>query len=168
MEEEVEVAASLEDENAPGVVAQRRRGALKKAGAQKHKMRMGETIMGDRKETSPYEISYGDNIDWRLLCTETLGPKELQKFKDAIHNNYFFEMFVEDLPMWGYIGDASNEDMILGEVEGSKTILFPHLHFKLGTNNDQIVSVSVITDVRAASCCFIFSCDLCTFSRFLI
>jgi hypothetical protein len=58
--------------------------------------------------------------------------------------------------MWGYIGDASNEDMILGEVEGSKTILFPHLHFKLGTNNDQIVSVSVITDVRAASCWFYF------------
>eukprot|EP00978_Attheya_sp_CCMP212_P018836 scaffold52043_cov47-Attheya_sp.AAC.3 len=137
--------AALEDENAPGITAGRR-AALKKLGAQKHKMRMGETIMGDRKETSPYEISYGDNIEWRLLCTEILGPRALQKFKDAIHNNYFFEMFVEDLPMWGYIGDASDEDMILGEVEGSKTILFPHLHFKLGTNNDQIVSVAVITD----------------------
>lgn len=70
------------------------------------------------------------------------------KFKEAIHNNYFFEMFVEDLPMWGYVGDFVNEDLLMGEVEGSKTYLFPHLQFHLGFNNDQIVSAKVTTDVR--------------------
>jgi hypothetical protein len=57
---------------------------------------------------------------------------------------------VEDLPMWGYIGDISDEDVILGEVEGSQTFLFPHLHFFLGYNKDQIVSAKVTTDVRAS------------------
>jgi len=43
-------------------------------------------------------------------------------------------------------GDFEDEDAILGEMEGSRTYLFPHLHFKIGTNNDQIVSVTVTTE----------------------
>jgi len=117
-----------------------------RAGGEMHKQRLGESIVGDRRETSPYEISFQDDIEWRLLCKTTLETKELTKLKHAIHNNYFFEMFVDDLPMWGYIGDFEDEDAILGEMEGSHTYLFPHLHFKIGTNNAQIVSVTVTTE----------------------
>ena len=116
-------------------------------GALRHKQRLGESIVGDRRETSPYEVSYGDSVEWRLLCKKTLTKEDLTKFKEAIHNNYFFEMFVEDLPMWGYIGDVTDEDLIVGEVEGSKTYLFPHLHFYIGHNKNRIVAAKVTTDV---------------------
>lgn len=103
--------------------------------------------MGDRRETSPYDISFLDAVDWRMLCKTELSAPDLARFKEAIHNNYFFEMFVEDLPMWGYIGDFSDEDFIIGEVSGSKTYLFPHLHFFFGYNGNQIVAAKVTTDV---------------------
>ena len=128
------------------MTASQRRIKADRIGAEKHKMRLGESIAGDRRETSPYELSFHDDIEWRLLCKSTLGTKELTKFKEAIHNNYFFEMFIEDLPMWGYIGDFEDEDAILGEMEGSHTYLFPHLHFKVGTNKNQVVSVTVTTE----------------------
>jgi transmembrane 9 superfamily member 1 len=132
-----------------GVVIQRWFEAGKKReGALRHKQRLGESIVGDRRESSPYEITFNDSVDWRLLCKKTLSPDDLASLKDAIHNNYFFEMFVEDLPMWGYIGDIENEDAIMGEVEGSKTYLFPHLQFELGTNRNRIVAAKVTTDVR--------------------
>lgn len=116
-------------------------------GAERHKQRLGESIVGDRRETSPYELSFQDDVEWRLLCKTTLNQADLIKLKEAIHNNYFFEMFIEDLPMWGYVGDIENEDEILGEVEGqSHTYLFPHLHFRLGTNKNQIVSATVTTE----------------------
>ena len=85
----------------------------KREGAIRHKQRLGESIVGDRRETSPYEVSFGDSVEWRLLCNKELAPAELRKFKDAIHNDYFFEMFVEDLPLWGYIDDAADEDMVV-------------------------------------------------------
>ena len=119
----------------------------KRKGAQRHKQRLGESIVGDRRESSPYEISFNDSVEWRLLCKKTLSTDDLESLKEAIHNNYFFEMFVEDLPMWGYIGDTENEDAIMGEVEGSSTFLFPHLQFELGTNNNRIVAAKVTTDV---------------------
>jgi len=120
----------------------------KQVGAQRHKQRLGESIVGDRRESSPYEVSYEDSVEWRLLCTKHLLPVDIQNLKNAIHNNYFFEMFVEDLPMWGYIGDISDEDMMLGEMmDGSKTFLFTHLNFIIGHNNNQIVSAKVTTDM---------------------
>ena len=130
----------IDDEAEDALPRQKREARLQ------HKQRLGESITGDRRETAPFEITYKDAIEWRQLCKTTLGPDELESFKKAIHNSYFFEMFVEDLPMWGYIGDVSDEDVLLGEVEGSKTYLFPHLHFKLGTNNGNIVSATVTTD----------------------
>ena len=120
-EEEESLQAEEENVDFSDVKRSAREGGLR------HKQRLGESIVGDRRETSPYEITFLDSVDWRLLCKTTLDKPQLEKFKDAIHNNYFFEMFVEDLPMWGYIGDASGEDFIMGEVEGSQTYLFPHL-----------------------------------------
>ena len=125
-----------------------------RAGALRHKLRMGESLVGDRRESSPYEVTFRDSVDWRLLCKKELDEDELAKLKKAIHNNYFFEMFVEDLPMWGYIGDVADEDVIIEEIEGDsgKTFLFPHLHFQLGFNADQMVTARVTTDVSRAEC----------------
>jgi Endomembrane protein 70 len=138
-----------EAENEAGAFPARieRKTQEKREGGVKHKQRLGESIVGDRRETSPYDITFQDSVDWRLLCKQSLTAADMQKLKDAIHNNYFFEMFVEDLPMWGYIGDVVDEDVLLGEVKGSHTFLFPHLHFLLGYNRDQIVSARVTTDI---------------------
>lgn len=134
------------EETAQAETAEERR-KLARQGAIKHKQRLGESIVGDRRETSPFDISFLEPVEGRVLCNKDLDKAELNKFKEAIHNSYFFEMFVEDLPMWGYIGDFLDEDIILGEVDGSKTFLFPHLHFSFGYNNDQIVKAKVTTVV---------------------
>jgi Endomembrane protein 70 len=155
-EEEEKEAAQEDNLDLPEIEKQKRLGALR------HKQRLGESIVGDRRETSPYEVSFGDSVEWRLLCKTSLTPEDLVAFKDAIHNNYFFEMFIEDLPMWGYIGDTEDEDLLVGE---GKTFLFPHLHFIIGHNDKQIVSAKITTDVSqhcAASNVFInnfFSCS---------
>ncbi|KAL7493347.1 hypothetical protein ACHAWT_003632 [Skeletonema menzelii] len=144
-EEERNIALAEEEEEASYLRKLEIKG--NRIGAERHKQRLGESIAGDRRETSPYELSFQDDIEWRLLCKTTLDKRDLIKLKEAIHNNYFFEMFIEDLPMWGYVGDIEDEDEILGEVEGqSHTYLFPHLHFRLGYNKNQIVSATVTTE----------------------
>ena len=141
--EEEDSAAEVEN-----VKLEIRRESEKREAAIRHRQRLGESIVGDRRETSPYEITFKDSVDWRLLCKTTLNASDLEKFKKAIMNNYFFEMFVEDLPMWGYIGDIADGDFIVSEVEGTGGVfLFPHLHFYLGYNQDKIVSAKVTTDV---------------------
>ena len=89
-------------------------------------------------------------------------------------------MFIDDLPMWGYVGEVCfafyfveqknhfqkiknhwnicyfipsyqvvHEEFLLGKtIQGARVYLYPHLHFSIGFNNDQIVAVNVTTDAK--------------------
>jgi hypothetical protein len=142
-EEEEKKIAAEENANLDSIFS-----GEKRLGGLQYEQSFGESLFGDHLETSPYQISFLESVDWRLLCKTTLDKNQLEKFKEAIHNDYFFEMFVEDLPVWGYMGDTMDEYFLSGGVKGSKTYLFPHLHFYLGYNGDQIVAVKITTDVR--------------------
>lgn len=106
----------------------------------------GERLVGDRKVVSPYEVTFLDNVPWRLLCEQSFSRHELRTFTHAIENDYYFEMFVEDLPMWGYVGEVEGEDVLLGHLETVRRYIYPHLHFSIGYNGDQVVSVNVSTN----------------------
>ena len=42
-----------------------------------------------------------------------------------------------------------HEEFLLGKsIQGSRVYLYPHLHFSIGFNNDQIVSANVTTDAK--------------------
>ena len=111
-------------------------------------------LVGDRYETSPYDITFRKDINHEVLCRVSLSYQDLEKYRYAIQNNYFIEMYLNDLPMWNYVGDyhdnfndVRNDDNVLltlveEESYGSKTTktqnaartitLYPHLHFYLG------------------------------------
>lgn len=51
--------------------------------------------------------------------------------------------------MWSYVGEVAHEEFLLGKsIQGARVYLYPHLHFSLGFNNDQIVAVNVTTDPK--------------------
>lgn len=51
--------------------------------------------------------------------------------------------------MWGYLGEVVHEEFLLGKsIQGARVYLYPHLHFSIGFNNDQIVSANVTTDEK--------------------
>lgn len=51
--------------------------------------------------------------------------------------------------MWGYVGEVVHEEFLLGKsIQGARVYLYPHLHFTMGFNNDQIVTANVTTDVK--------------------
>ena len=98
---------------------------------------------------TPYEITFKDPVPWRSLCEEYLEVEDLKMLKVAIEDDYFFEMFFDDLPMWGYIGEVVHEEFLLGKsIQGARVYLYPHLHFSVGYNGDQIVAANVTTDPK--------------------
>jgi len=106
----------------------------------------GERLVGDRKVISPYEVTFLDNVPWRLLCEQSFSRSELEMFTKAVENDYYFEMFIQDLPMWGYVGEVEGEDVLLGHLETIRRYIYPHLHFSIGYHEDQVVSVNVSTN----------------------
>ena len=101
------------------------------------------------KVATPYELTFLDPVPWRSLCEEYLEAEDLKELKAAIEDDYFFEMFFDDLPMWGYLGEVVHEEFLLGKsIQGARVYLYPHLHFSIGYNNDQIVAANVTTDPK--------------------
>ena len=107
---------------------------------------LGEFLLGDRKMESHYEITFRDDFTWRTLCSKEMSGEEMRRFRDAIEDDYYFEMFVDDLPMWGFVGVEEGSDILVGHLEGSRTFLFPHIQFTFGYNGDRIVSAQLSTN----------------------
>jgi hypothetical protein len=40
------------------------------------------------------------------ICEKTLSEEDVSDFSFAITRQYWFELFMDDLPMWGYVGEA--------------------------------------------------------------
>ena len=65
------------------------------------------------------------------------------KFSTAIEEEWYGELFLDDLPMWIYVGESADEDFLIGHTDRSKHYLYTHLHFVVGYNGDKVVSANV-------------------------
>ena len=91
------------------------------------------------------------NEEWRELCSKRLTQAEVRRLADAIEEYYFFEVFVDGLPSWGYVGvpDDATDPLAAGTGGLSRgPFLFTHLHFAIAHNGGNIVGVNVTTDAE--------------------
>eukprot|EP00753_Platysulcus_tardus_P015130 PLAT482.1.p2 GENE.PLAT482.1~~PLAT482.1.p2 ORF type:complete len:483 (-),score=252.62 PLAT482.1:48-1496(-) len=68
-----------------------------------------------------------------------------------------FEMFLDDLPIWDFVGEQERHDPLLGHIPGARHFLYTHLHFSIAYNGQQVIAVNVSssnyehTDITDAS-----------------
>uniref|UniRef100_A0A7C9E954 Transmembrane 9 superfamily member n=1 Tax=Opuntia streptacantha TaxID=393608 RepID=A0A7C9E954_OPUST len=73
---------------------------------------LGEVINGDRLTNTRYDINFRENKVGEIVCTKTLGRKEVVRFRNAIQRDSYFQMCYDDLPFWGFIGKVEGESSI--------------------------------------------------------
>ncbi|GJP83701.1 hypothetical protein CLOP_g13826 [Closterium sp. NIES-67] len=105
---------------------------------------LGEVLNGDRMVQAPYELNFRVDHERTTLCKRTLAVKDVQKFRDAVMNDYYFQMYYDDLPIWGFIGKVDTDP------KNQHFFLFTHVHFEVEFNNDRVVEISVATDAGTA------------------
>mgnify|MGYP003976829173 CR=1 FL=1 len=94
---------------------------------------LGELFTGDRKTTSNYDVTFRDDVAWRVLCSKTLDIKDIQLFRKAVEEEDYFEMFMDGLPMWGFVGDF-HDDFVWHRESKSHHYIFTHLKFDIAYN----------------------------------
>jgi hypothetical protein len=53
---------------------------------------LGEVLEGDRLVNTPYDIRFQEDIENRILCKRELNEKDLDRFRRAIQNDYYFQV----------------------------------------------------------------------------
>jgi len=107
---------------------------------------LGEDLSGDHKQNAKYDIRFKVPIHYASLCKIHLKKEEIEQFKHAIENFYYFELLYDDLPIRGFVGTLVTE--IRHGEEVKVHYLFKHLHFHLMYNGDQVIFANATADAH--------------------
>ena len=54
--------------------------------------------------SSLFFFKYIANVEKTLLCSQTLNKDDTKEFQAAIDDLYWYQMYLDDLPLWGMVG----------------------------------------------------------------
>ncbi|PNW72922.1 hypothetical protein CHLRE_14g611850v5 [Chlamydomonas reinhardtii] len=101
---------------------------------------LGEVLQGNELINSQLDIKYKEKLESTRICTMTLDERKADIFEDAIRRQYWFELFMDDLPVWGFVGELKKDDT------GNETAyIYTSKRFDVAYNGDRIIQVNLTT-----------------------
>jgi transmembrane 9 superfamily protein 3 len=101
---------------------------------------LGEALQGVELVFSGLDIDYKVDGAKSQYCEVTLTNEKYQAFVYAVKNHYWYQMYIDDLPIWGIVGEIEKGD------EGY--YMWTHKKFDLGYNGKNIVDVNLTSEVK--------------------
>eukprot|EP00891_Asterochloris_glomerata_P007011 jgi/Astpho2/7011/Aster-01865 len=105
---------------------------------------LGEVVDGNRLINTLYDITFKQDKEHTVLCSKQLTQSEVAKFRKAVEKDYYFQMYLDDLPIWGFIGKP--EKLLKASGNELKYFIFTHVHFEVSYNGNYIIELAVSTD----------------------
>lgn len=62
---------------------------------------LGEALQGVELEFSGLQIAFKSDVIKTSYCEIVLDDEKLQAFIYAVKNHYWYQMYIDDLPIWG-------------------------------------------------------------------
>ncbi|KAK4322636.1 hypothetical protein Pmani_006613 [Petrolisthes manimaculis] len=98
---------------------------------------LGEAFQGVELKFSGLDIDFQADISKTTYCEMDLDEERLKTFIYAVKNHYLYQMYIDDLPIWGIVGEF-NENYYI----------WTHKKFDLGYHDNQIVDVNQTSEAR--------------------
>lgn len=103
---------------------------------------LGEVLGGNDLIDSRIDIKFKRDVEKRSICELKLDASKIAQFKYAIDNSYWFEFFMDDLPIWGFVGDLYSD-----RVGPNKHVVYTHKTLQIQYNRDQIISINMTQEI---------------------
>ena len=95
---------------------------------------LGEVLGGDRLVDSQLELSFLEAVpqDKQRVCSQVLDAVAVEKLSRAVREHFWFELFLDDLPVWGFIGSPPSRDSSSEELH-----IYTHRAFDISYNGER-------------------------------
>ncbi|GAX72801.1 hypothetical protein CEUSTIGMA_g256.t1 [Chlamydomonas eustigma] len=103
---------------------------------------LGEVLQGNELINSEIGIKFQGAVKNETICSQKLSKEHASTFIDAIERQYWYELFLDDLPMWGFVGEIKKGVKERKEV----AYIFTHKVIDISYNNDRIIQVNLTSD----------------------
>ncbi|KAK8942059.1 hypothetical protein KSP40_PGU007573 [Platanthera guangdongensis] len=108
---------------------------------------LGEVLNGDRLVDAPYKLEFRADHDSTSVCKKHLTKEEVARFRSAVDKEYYFQMYYDDLPVWGFIGKVDKDGGT--DPREYKYFLYRHIMFEVFHNNDNVIEINAHTDTNS-------------------
>ncbi|RXN28295.1 transmembrane 9 superfamily member 3 [Labeo rohita] len=99
---------------------------------------LGEALQGVELEFSGLDIKFKDEVMQTTYCDIELDKPKRDAFVYAIKNHYWYQMYIDDLPIWGIVGEADEN--------GEDYYLWTYKKLEIGHNGNRIVDVNLTSE----------------------
>ena len=72
---------------------------------------LGPLLKGDRPTITKYSLRFKEDMPYKSLCKLDLTETMADRFKASIVDDYYFEMMLDELPIWGYVGELETKSV---------------------------------------------------------
>jgi len=104
---------------------------------------LGEQLEGHELHNSGYHLHFGTMQKEVKVCTLTLDDTTRSIFNEAIENHYWYQLYIDDLPIWGMVGESIQSEQANGDIIN---YLYTHRRFSVGFNDDRIIEVNMTSE----------------------
>lgn len=101
---------------------------------------LGEALQGVELEFSGLDIDFKANIPKKMYCEVQLTEEKNRMFVYAVKNHYWYQMYMDDLPIWGIVGEIDENN--------DGYYVWTHKKFDIGYNGKQIVDVNLTSESK--------------------
>ncbi|KAK6644894.1 Transmembrane 9 superfamily member 3 [Polyplax serrata] len=105
---------------------------------------LSEALQGVELEFSGLEIDFPRDIPPTLFCHVELNEERVKAFTYAVKNHYWYQMYIDDLPIWGTVGEEERDEY----KETLDYYLWTHKKLDIGYNGNRIVDVNLTSESK--------------------
>ncbi|CEF59928.1 Nonaspanin (TM9SF) family-containing protein [Strongyloides ratti] len=99
---------------------------------------LSEALLGVELEFSGLDMKFRRNLPKTIFCEKKLSENDFLTFLYAVEHNYWYQMYLDDLPMWNPVGE-----LVIDSIGSKDHYLYTHKKFEIGFNGNRIVDVNV-------------------------
>lgn len=81
-------------------------------------------------------------MDHSEVCEMKLTSEEVKIFNNMVSNQYWYELFIDDLPMWGMVGEILRDNTH----NTMEQHIFTHRSISLAYNNNRVVEANLTSE----------------------
>ncbi|OON19795.1 endomembrane protein 70, partial [Opisthorchis viverrini] len=93
---------------------------------------LGEALLGIELQYSGIDIRFKVNVTKTPVCTLNVDDGVYASLQNAIANQYWYQMYMDDLPIWSVLGESAGH---------AETYIWTHKDFTVEYNGNQIIKV---------------------------
>ena len=109
----------------------------------KKKEGLGEVLEGNELVDSNLDLRFKTNVQDQTYCTLQVDKGVEAEFIDAVQNLYWYQIYLDDLPQWGMVGEWIQDPE---NPEKSEGLMYTHKNIDIGYTGNRIMQVNLTSE----------------------